>query len=322
MNAHADTIGVGDEAQWTVPPFQLTPRDGRNYGLGMGNMKGALAAMCVATTWLARNPGLLRGTVSLTVVSDEVVLGPRGAEAVLERRPDLAGDGLLSGEGPGAMTLAIAEKGVGWFRVEATGAARQSMLVRGSDTPVSSLARAIIEIDGMNRIESEPPSELDGVAFDRDSLRVSVNVGVLEAGVVPNQVASRATALVDVRIPPGLRLSTLEELLTEAVGSVPGTTVHRLRGWDPTWTASGEPITRCVFDAAQAVRGAPPPLVVRLPGSDARRWRELGVPAVCYGPQPTTVAGVDDYATESEVADCAAIYALSAVTFGERARHA
>src|SRR4029077_15454284 len=48
FNAHMDTMEAGDEAAWSVPVASLTRRDGRLYGLGMGNMKGALAAMCVA----------------------------------------------------------------------------------------------------------------------------------------------------------------------------------------------------------------------------------------------------------------------------------
>jgi succinyl-diaminopimelate desuccinylase len=55
-----------------------------------------------------------------------------------------------------------------------------------------------------------------------------------------------------------------------------------------------------------------------LPGSDARRWRELGVPAVCYGPQPTLSAGVDDYANEQDVVDCAKIYARTALALMRR----
>jgi succinyl-diaminopimelate desuccinylase len=52
---------------------------------------------------------------------------------------------------------------------------------------------------------------------------------------------------------------------------------------------------------------------VRLPGSDARRWRDLGVPSVCYGPQPMLSAGIDDYANEQDVVDCAKIYARTAL---------
>src|SRR5215471_906552 len=39
-------------------------RDGRLYGLGMGNMKGALAAMCVATAILSRRSNAWKGPLS------------------------------------------------------------------------------------------------------------------------------------------------------------------------------------------------------------------------------------------------------------------
>ena len=53
--------------------------------------------------------------------------------------------------------------------------------------------------------------------------------------------------------------------------------------------------------------------MVRLPGSDARYWRAQEVPALCYGPQPTLSAGIDDYALERDVVDCAKIYARTAL---------
>ncbi len=55
--------------------------------------------------------------------------------------------------------------------------------------------------------------------------------------------------------------------------------------------------------------------MARLPASDASRWRRQGVQALCYGPQPTWSAGIDDYADEDEVVRCAALYALTAVEY-------
>ena len=79
FNAHMDTMEAGDEAAWTVPIMRLTRRDGRLYGLGMGNMKGALAAMCLATA-APQSPSVnaWAGRLSLTAVSDEVMFGERG----------------------------------------------------------------------------------------------------------------------------------------------------------------------------------------------------------------------------------------------------
>jgi succinyl-diaminopimelate desuccinylase len=91
-----------------------------------------------------------------------------------------------------------------------------------------------------------------------------------------------------------------------------------VKSWDANWTALDNLLVVELVTAATLVRGTAPPFVVRLPGSDARRWRELGVPAVCYGPQPTLSAGVDDYANEQDVVDCAKIYARTVLALMRR----
>jgi succinyl-diaminopimelate desuccinylase len=86
-----------------------------------------------------------------------------------------------------------------------------------------------------------------------------------------------------------------------------------VKSWDANWTALDNPLVVALADAAQTIRSTKPDFLVRLPGSDARRWRDLGVPAVCYGPQPTLSAGVDDYVNEQDVIDCAKVYARTAL---------
>ena len=54
---------------------------------------------------------------------------------------------------------------------------------------------------------------------------------------------------------------------------------------------------------------------MRLPASDVSRWRKLGIPGVCYGPQPLLASGVDDYVIEQDLLDCAKVYALASLNF-------
>jgi succinyl-diaminopimelate desuccinylase len=75
------------------------------------------------------------------------------------------------------------------------------------------------------------------------------------------------------------------------------------------------PFVAAFAEVAEQVRAQPCVPTVRLPASDASRWRQRGVPAVCYGPQPGLSAGVDDHALEQDVLDCARTYALAAARF-------
>jgi succinyl-diaminopimelate desuccinylase len=313
FNAHMDTMEAGDESAWSVPVMRLTRRDGRLYGLGMGNMKGALAAMSLASAVLHRRRSAWGGRLTMTAVSDEVMFGERGSVFLLRERPDVAGDFLISGEGPGFMGLAVAEKGLLWLDLEARAAGGHASRALRGQTAIMQLAAVLQRLDAMNEMYASLPAELAGVTGGEGNLglRLSLNAGTIVAGTVRSQMATRARAEIDIRLPPGITAQACEQMIREEAADV---SVSVVKAWDANWTALDHPLVVAIAAAAQAVRGARPAFVVRLPGSDARRWRDLGVPAVCYGPQPTLSAGVDDYVNEQDVVDCGKIYACTALT--------
>jgi succinyl-diaminopimelate desuccinylase len=319
FNAHMDTMEAGDASAWTVPVLQLTRRDGRLYGLGMGNMKGALAAMCLTTAVLARHRHAWQGRLSMTAVSDEVMFGERGSVFLLRARPDLAGDFMISGEGPGYMGFAVAEKGLLWVDIAARSAGGHASRALHGHTAVAKLAALLARLDALNDTYASVPAELTGVTGGEGNLglRLSLNAGTIAAGTVRSQIATHARAELDIRLPPGISVQDCERMVRD-MASDPEIDIRIVKTWDPNWTALDHPLVTGLAAAATKVRGEPPALVVRLPGSDARRWRDLGVPAVCYGPQPTLSAGVDDYANEQDVVDCAKIYALTTLAMFAR----
>jgi succinyl-diaminopimelate desuccinylase len=317
FNAHMDTMEAGDENAWSVPVMRLTRCDGRLYGLGMGNMKGALAAMCLASAVLHRHRSAWGGRLTMTAVSDEVMFGERGSVFLLRERPDVAGDFLISGEGPGFMGLAVAEKGLLWLDLEARASGGHASRALRGQTAIMQLAAVLQRLDAMNEMYASLPAELAGVTGGEGNLglRLSLNAGTIAAGTVRSQMATRARAEIDIRLPPGITAQACEQMIRKEAVSV---SVSVVKAWDANWTALDHSLVVAIVAATQAVRGARPAFVVRLPGSDARRWRDLGVPAVCYGPQPTLSAGVDDYVNEQDVVDCAKIYACTALTLMER----
>lgn len=315
LNGHLDTIQPGTASAWSVPLHDLTERDGRLLGLGVGNMKGGLAALAVAFASLHERRAEWSGRVTLAAVADETVFGPDGADWLLRTRPELRGNMLICGEGPGSMGLAIAEKGVLWLRIVAEAPPGQGMLTIRGGSATARLVAALAGLDALNDVQAQPPTEVACLRTmaGEHGLRLSVNAGTLAAGSFISQQPGRAEAEVDLRVPPGLRLPDVETMVDKVCGGVPGVSWSRIKGWDANWSVLSSPPARAVSEAAHVVRGTPPPPVVRLPGSDASRWRALGVPAVCYGPQPTLASGPDDYVLAVDLLDCAAVYADAAL---------
>ena len=317
LNGHLDTVSPGREDDWSVPLFETRIADGKMTGLGMGNMKAGVAALSLAFVWLNLNRERWSGQITFTAVADETVFGPDGAGWLLGNRKDLMGDAVICGEGPGDMNLAIAEKGLLWVELTATAPSGQGMLARPRGSATSRLASALTRIDSWNEIQVEPPAEIAEVAphAGDHGQRLSVNIGTMKANGFVSQIATHAAAEVDFRIPPGMVTSDIEGRLDELCTELPGLAWARIKGWEPNWSPSKEAVTTAVVQAAQLVRNVAPDPVVRLPASDASRWRSLGVPAVCFGPQPQLASGVDDFALVDDIVACAKIYALASILY-------
>lgn len=314
LNVHLDTMPPGDESTWSVPVLSLTRRDGRLYGLGMGNMKGAVAAMTLAAELLTMIGGWT-GRVTYAAVSDEVVFGEHGAAYLLRRHPELLGDGLLCGEGPGFDRTAVGEKGVLWLELATTGAAGHSSSVVRGESAAARLAEAVLAVDALTGTRGELPPELAGLSSPEGDpgLSLTANVGVVASGTFVGQRATTGRAEVDLRLPPGVTADDAQAAVRAALS--PEVSIRRIKGWDANWTSPASPLLHAWELAHRAVTGGGAVHAVRLPASDASRWRRAGVPALCYGPQPTFSAGVDDYAQEDAVQRCAQLYCLAAMAF-------
>ena len=316
LNVHLDTMPAGDEASWTVPVWQLTRTGGRLFGLGMGNMKGAVAAMITAVGLLAQRTDWC-GRITFAAVSDEVVFGDNGAAYLLRAHPDLYGDALICGEGPGFRRLAVGEKGVLWLDVTASGDAGHSSAVRAGASAAARIAQAVSRIDALTGQRGVLPPELAALEMTGadTGLALTANVGTISAGTFVGQIATRAQAEVDLRLPPGISMDAAEQAVRSAVADIDTVTVTRRKGWNANWTDPHSALARAWSRAGMQVTGQAPEPAIRLPASDASRWRQAGRAALCYGPQPTFSAGVDDYAEEDEVLNCAALYTLAALAF-------
>ena len=339
VHAHLDVVPV-DAADWSVPPFAAEIReDDRHgemlYGRGAVDMKG-FAAMVVA----AARAGLVpRRDLVLAFLADEEAGGVWGAKWLVENRPELfAGVTEAIGEVGGfsvplptahdgvrrAYLLATAEKGAGWARLRARGAAGHASQP-GPDTAVLRLARAVAAL-GEHRFPVEHTDATrpfhaafsaltgqDGVPeLAAAGMRHSAVPTMLAAGYKLNVIPGEAIAEVDTRVVPGGE----EEFRRE---------VERVVGEDVSveWVLSNAPVVSPVDGPlVQTVREAvahddPDGVVVPYllaASTDNKNFSRLGIAG--YGFTPLRVpAGFDAFGQFHAVDERVP---LAALRFGAR----
>jgi putative selenium metabolism hydrolase len=118
FDGHIDTVPVGDASAWTVDPFGGEIKDGRIYGRGASDMKGAVAAMACAAASFAETTGRdFAGEVIVAGIVHEECFEGVAARAVGEAvKPDVVVIGEAS-----RLNVKIGQRGRGEVRVETFG---------------------------------------------------------------------------------------------------------------------------------------------------------------------------------------------------------
>ena len=98
LNGHIDAVPYGDLERWSSHPLQADVRDGRLYGRGANDMKGALAAFVHVLESFHAEGVRLRGDVIVATNTDEESSGA-GSLRVAEH--GIAADAGISGEPTG-----------------------------------------------------------------------------------------------------------------------------------------------------------------------------------------------------------------------------
>jgi|tagenome__1003787_1003787.scaffolds.fasta_scaffold20895515_3 acetylornithine deacetylase len=258
LNAHLDTVGT--EAM--KAPFDARVEDGRLYGRGSYDMKGALAAAMVAAAD-ARDADL-RGDVIVTAVADEE-LGSLGTEAILEHA---RADAAIVCE-PTELQVAVAHRGFAGFEIETHGvAAHGSRPDLGVDA-IARMGHVLVALEELgSQLQAGPRHPLVGSA--------SLHASLIEGGQELSSYPARCRVTGERRTLPGEALADVEAQLRAAAGDAE---VRVFVSRDPFETDERHALVGTVA-AAAGTEG-----VVGLPfWTDAALIAAAGIPTVLFGP--------------------------------------
>ncbi|KPJ53289.1 MAG: hypothetical protein AMJ37_01610, partial [Dehalococcoidia bacterium DG_18] len=134
---HTDTVPPNVEG--TTDPFAATIKEGRLYGRGTADMKGAVAAMAGALAGLKASGELKAGKITLAAVADEE-MESLGAESLI--LSGFKADASIVGE-PTSNKIAVGHKGLEWLQVDFEGRAAHGGTPEAGINAISAAAHFI-----------------------------------------------------------------------------------------------------------------------------------------------------------------------------------
>jgi len=299
FNGHLDTSYSGREP-WLqgIPGFQPKgfERDGRIYGLGVSNMKGALACYVEAVRSLMEDGVRLRGDVLIAAVAGEIEKTQQGDAQGAEYRGYAAGSRYLVGHGgaadmcilgePTESKLVLAHFGSLWLRLSTHGpfvhtAFSEGRLGENSIVKMHPVLAAVLEW---------LPSWEEEMSYG--DVRGVANVGSIEGGFGwrASRTPHRTDLFLDLRVPPDVPMADARRKALEFARSLDGVEAEVYVTAPGAEIDQNHPLVEALGEAHTEVFGTPPERDVTRWFSDASVLTRYGIATVNYG----TSSGLPD----------------------------
>jgi acetylornithine deacetylase/succinyl-diaminopimelate desuccinylase-like protein len=299
FNGHMDTSYSGHEP-WLqgIPGFQPHgfEHDARIYGLGISNMKGALACYVEAVRALQESGTRLRGDVLIAAVAGEIEKTQQGDAQGAEFRGYAAGSRYLVTHGgiadmcilgePTENKVVLAHFGTIWMRLSTHGPFIHTAFSSGR-LEENSIVRMRAVLD---EVLSWLPSWEQEMSYD--GVRGVANVGALQGGFGwrVSRTPHQTDLFLDLRVPPDVEMATARRQALEFARSLDGVDAEIYVTAPGARIEEHHPLVRAVEQAHGQVFGAKPEHDVTRWFSDASVLTRYGIATVNYG----TSSGLPD----------------------------
>ncbi|MGQ0654844.1 MAG: M20 family metallopeptidase [Betaproteobacteria bacterium] len=275
LNAHVDTVGVGERAAWRTDPYAATLIDGRIYGLGAANCKASMAVQLWLARELARRGGPRRGELVFTFVGDEENLGPDGFAYLREVRAVKPDTLILAA--PTRNRIVYEERGVMWVKAMTRGKAAHAGAPDTGESAILKMVRLIA------KLEAELQPEF-GKRKSKTGQRATLSIGRIRGGENINVVPDLCTIELDRRLLADEDFDAVFQEIKTFLRDAGAVEVELLTG-TPGFSAPEDGAgARALAEAVREVTGKPPERLNVVGASDGRYFARDGIEILVTGP--------------------------------------
>ncbi len=320
---HLDVVPEGKPEFWTHPPYSgKITSDGKVYGRGASDMKGACAAAMVSARILSQLEKPLDNSVEFWFTADEEIGGGDGARWLSESKT-FKGEVCVIGDGNGGgkdnPSIDLGCKGGAATTLTARGQTAHGSTPHLGENAISKLIKAIPWVEKIGDYRLELPPELEGpvessINFylenhdietekQREATRrlfnyPTVTCNIINGGVKRNVVPDYAEAEFDIRLTPGSKPLMVKERIEELVkeSGIPGIeVVVRARETAGYHESPESEFAHKFAETIEKVTGKSPVFKILTGGTDAIAIKNYtGIPCLGYGTSLTGMAHQPD----------------------------
>lgn len=310
LNAHIDTVPVGDLSNWSVDPFSGKIIDGKIYGRGAGDDKGSAAAQMMAAIAIMRSGYKLKGTLLLSLVADEEASSNRGTRWLMEDGI-IKADYMIVGEQTDNI-LCLGERSLFWLRIIIKGKSAHGAMPWQGNNAVIHMGNIICRINN----ELVPMYQARKHKYITSTSIATTKIqGGIKVNIIPEYCSLELDCRVSAVDTKESVMADLKKLLDD--DSQNGTKYK----WEievlqddgiPILTSDTHPIVKAFSGAAKDITGKETVLGGYKQASDGRVFSKEGIPIILFGPgDPAYGHSPDEFIPVSQLVEAAKIYALA-----------
>ncbi len=319
FNGHYDTVPTGNLEFWSVDPFKGAVKNGKIYGRGSGDEKGAIASMIIAAKALQETGISLKGNLLIHAVADEETGSKYGTGYLVEKEYESKKnvDMAVVGEASvydNKIYARTAVRGLLWIKIIVRGKSVHSSRPQNGVNAVLKMAKILLALDEY-KLSSKPHELLPEPTIAPGT--------IIRGGIKENIVPELCEATCDIRIIPGMTTEGILKEMRAVIDSLKkkdraiNAEVVPISSWPPSEISTSEEVFKTAKNAVKAVTGYE--LASRgFSGSNDTSWltNNAHIPAMAFCPGDNHMSGAhgaDEWVSIDRLLDFSKIYGLMAI---------